>query len=137
MKLYLQDIQEYAFKSCFNDSIKPKTIYNDGIVCIYETSRKAPNWTLGKRHREEYGCVYFLLNDNEVVYIGQTVNEFRVRAHIYIKFTDIYFIPFKVPYHIKFENKLLEKYVTKFNKTGLILKLRNNDTRRILQRGLP
>jgi len=118
MKLFLKDIEGYAFKSAFNNSISPKLIYKDSISIIYETDLKCylSKWGLGKYHNNINGCVYFLLNNNEVVYIGQTGNEYRIRQHKDKIFTDVYFIPFRFPYHIKFENELLKKYTTKYNK---------------------
>ena len=118
MKLFLKDIEGYAFESWFNDSISSKLIYNDGISIIYETDLKCHinKWDLGKYHINNNGCVYFLLDKDEVVYIGQTGNANRIKQHKDKIFTDVYFIPFRFPYHIKFENQLLKKYTTKYNK---------------------
>jgi hypothetical protein len=117
MKLYLDDIKDYAFCSRDNTCIRPNILYNDKVITLYETYLKAQNWSMSKYHQGKCACVYFLLNENEVVYIGQTSNEFRIRQHLKNKvFTDVYFIPFRHPYQIKFETMLLSKYKTLYNK---------------------
>jgi hypothetical protein len=118
MKLFLNDIKDYAFKSVFNDKISAKTIYKDDIIILNEISRKSYEleyWHLSKY--SENACVYFLLEQEEVVYIGQTRSSDRIKQHIKDKiFSDVWFIPVKFPYNMVFENNLLSKYKTKYNK---------------------
>lgn len=119
MKLYLKDIRDYAFKSSESDKIRPNTIYYDGIVTIKDIDSKIhirSKWDLAGYDRES-ACVYFLVDHDEVVYIGQTKTEYRTVAHKRDKkFTGVYYVPLKDPYHLKFEKKLLSKYITKYNK---------------------
>jgi hypothetical protein len=119
MKLYLKDIRDYAFKSSEPDKIRPNTIYYDGIVTIKDIDSKIhirSKWYLEGYDRKS-ACVYFLVDNEEVVYIGQTKTEYRPIAHKRDKkFTDIYYVPLRDPYHLKFEKKLLSKYITKYNK---------------------
>ena len=119
MKLFLTDIKKYSFESDCNRTIIPKTIYYDGINHITELSQKTylrnNYWELNGRGSN--GCVYFLIKDNEVVYIGQTINKTRIRQHEKDKnFDAVWFVPCKIPYHIRLEEMLLSKYVTKYNK---------------------
>ena len=119
MKLYLKDIKEYAFQSDSLRVIRPKTLYYDGINHVTSVSnmswRKQNQFDLDGRGY--HACVYFLIEKEEVVYIGQTTNEYRVRNHEKDKsFDDVWFFPTKAPYQIILEEKLLSKYKTKYNK---------------------
>jgi len=61
--------------------------------------------------------VYFLIEKEEVVYIGQTRLSNRIKQHKKDKiFSEVWFFPIKFPYNIIFENNLLSKYKTKYNK---------------------
>lgn len=115
MKLYLSDIENFAFKSECPRTIRSKTLYYDGITHVTEVSKKSwSNWYLG---RTCHACVYFLLDGEEVVYIGQTTKETRTRQHEKDKvFTDVWFVPVRQPYQIILENNLLSKYRTRYNK---------------------
>ena len=119
MKLSLQDIKHYSFESGCNRSIYPITIYYDGLNHITELSQKTylrnTSWRLSPLSGES--CVYFLLQDNEVVYIGQTIRPNRIKEHEKDKnFNSVWFIPTRIPYQIRLEEKLLSKYTTKYNK---------------------
>ena len=119
MKLYLKDIKNYAFNSSESDKIKPNIVYYDGLTTVKDVDSrmwKNDTWSLGRFNRN-CACVYFLLDGHEVVYIGQTKCEIRPKHHKRDKqFNSIWYIPLKDPYHIKFEQKLLSKYKTKYNK---------------------
>jgi hypothetical protein len=119
MRLFLEDIKHYAFQSDCNRTITPKTIYYDGINHITELSQKTflrnNDWRLNARG--DNGCVYFLVEKEEVVYIGQTINKTRIKQHEKDKtFDSVWFVPCKIPYQIRLEEMLLSKYVTKYNK---------------------
>lgn len=119
MRLFLEDIKDYSFESDCNRSIIPKTIYYDGINHITELSQKTflrnNCWELNSKGSN--GCVYFLLKEKEVVYIGQTINKSRIKQHEKDKdFDSVWFVPCKIPYQIRLEEMLLSKYITKYNK---------------------
>jgi hypothetical protein len=119
MKLYLKDIKNFCFKSSNNRYIRPIVTYDDGITITTELHSKCwSKWSLDN-HKIDVNdaCVYFLLDQDEVVYIGQTLRENRPFNHEKDKkFTDVYFMPVKSPYHFKIEKSLLSKYRTKYNK---------------------
>ena len=118
MNLYISDIKKYAFESMFKRSITSKLLFNDGIMRITEVSKNVWNkeyWVLDGRGY--HACVYFLVDNEMIVYIGQTTSEYRIRQHEKDKqFTSVWFIPVKAPYQIVLEQKLLSKYKTKYNK---------------------
>ncbi len=118
MKLFLNDIKNYAFKSVFNDTISAKIIYKDDIITLDEVSQKSyirQCWYLSKYSQN--ACIYFLIEKEEVVYIGQTRSSSRIKQHKKDKiFSEVWFVPIKFPYNIIFETNLLSKYKTKYNK---------------------
>lgn len=118
MYLYLKDIEDYTFESSCNRNIRSKVIENDGISIVTELTNKlwcrTKNWILDKND----ACVYFLMKENVVVYIGQTTRENRIKQHEVDKdFDSVRFLPLKYPYNKKIEYKLLAKYLTKYNKS--------------------
>lgn len=131
MKLYLNDIKNFAFKSSSKRYIRPEIICDDGYIVVTELHSKSwSRWDLSNYKQDvNDACVYFLLNENEVVYIGQTTKENRPFAHEKDKeFTDVYFIPVKYPYNLKLEQNLLSKYTTKYNKQYYKRKILNIKT---------
>jgi predicted GIY-YIG superfamily endonuclease len=133
MKLFLNDIKNYAYKSIFDDCIKAKTIYKDQIIILDEVSEKSyikQSWYLSRF--SDNACVYFLLDKEEVVYIGQTRSSNRIKQHKKDKiFSEVWFVPVKFPYNIIFEINLLSKYKTKYNKRYSRLTQQNNITSKI------
>lgn len=127
-KLLLEDIIPYTLEPSLIDTISPKwsiveeefTIGNQSF-----TSKRFEyeiNWSLDKLFdRENKGCVYFLLDGNEVVYIGQTKSKLRIRNHIKrgLRFDSFRFMPTKNDLHKKIEINLLSNYITKYNRTGI------------------
>lgn len=128
MKLFLSDIVPYTYESMFTDTICSKFFYKTERIGDGEFSftnnyiKKEVNWELNNPFdHEEKGCVYFLLKDEEVVYIGQTKNKTRIRVHKKngIDFNSVRFMPTKNNMHKRIEYKLLSRYATKYNRTGI------------------
>jgi len=128
-KLFLCDIVDFTYEPQFKNTISPKfeiihevEYWND--MPIYSKYLKHEvEWELDNRwDKQNRGCVYFLLKNDEVVYIGQTKDKCRIRRHAkkgIIDYDSFRFMPTKNDMHIIIERNLLNNYVTKYNKTGI------------------
>jgi len=107
------------------DHIRDKAIISESKVHIKSSS--LPTFNLSGGYSED-ACVYFLVDNNEVVYIGRTTDYKRTASHKKDKkFSQIYFIPTKRPYDISLEKSLLSLYKTKYNKNYFNLSSINKD----------
>ena len=113
MKLYLKDIEKYAVKS--NEKYKIDYLngwgYRNNEFYFITTTPK--DWYLAG----EYAAVYFLVKENEVVYIGKTTCANRIEGHKNKDYDYVYFIPTTKSVYSKLELNLIRKYSTKYNKT--------------------
>jgi len=114
MKLYLKDIEKFTYKSTDKYYISMDIVIGANHELITNTPK---NWYLGCKFGQ--AAVYFLVKENEVVYIGKTINRQRIQGHRDKDFDYIYFIPTSKSIYSQLELNLIRKYTTKYNKTHI------------------
>ena len=73
---------------------------------FYNTLESGPN----------KGYVYFLVENNIIVYIGASSNRFRIGKHKKSKnFDEVYYLQCENYYHWKIETLLIKNFKTKYN----------------------
>ena len=112
MKLYLKDIERFTYKSIDKYSISRDIQIGANFELITNTPE---SWYLGGKFGQ--AAVYFLVKENEVVYIGKTINRQRIQGHRNKDFDYVYFMPLSKNIYSKLELNLIKKYTTKYNKT--------------------
>ena len=101
-----------------NHAIKTKNINHILTVCQKTIGKSSVDWFFYNsiESGNKIGYVYFLVKNNEVVYIGASSDRNRIGRHQKNKnFDEVYYLPCENYYHWKIETLLIRNFKTKYN----------------------
>lgn len=102
------------------DFIKEAINKNDINIILYNCKKgigkSSVDYFFYNTNEPKKGYVYFLINNEKVVYIGASSNRNRIGQHKKTKDYDcFYYLPFENYEHWKVETKLIRNFKTKYN----------------------
>ena len=113
----------YPILSCFNIE---KAI---GISSI--------NYNAEFEYKKNIGFVYFLCDNNEIVYIGCSEKKQRIGAHQNNKiFNEVFYFICKDLFHLKIESILIDEIYTKYNNCTIAKKMKKRTSKNLLYKAI-
>ena len=112
-----------------------KAIKKKNISIVLENSKKSLGCSVWDYipHEPYYknGYVYFLMQENEVVYIGASGDNGRIRAHSKDKIFDSFYYFMCTDFeHWKLETLLINNFETRYNRQGMSNKNRKKNCKK-------